>query len=322
MLVMIAAVVMPPAAAAQSTDPALAETLFQDATRLFNDGKFAEACPKFAASHKADPGYGAVFNLGACDEKIGKTASAWAAFLEAAAIAKSPPEASDARQRATALEPKLVRLRIIVAKAPEGLVVKRDTAVIDRAAWGTAAPVDPGSYRIEASAPGKKTWSTTATVEGEGKTVQVEVPPLADETPVVPTATTATATTTPTQVEPPRPLGTQRGLALAAGGLGVIGLAVGGALGAVAKSKWDDAKPHCDAQHACDPIGLAEGNEARSFAQGSTGAFIAGGIVAVGGIILWLTARPNAPAPKPDAAAHVAPWIDPRGGGFVCRGSF
>src|SRR5262249_44611140 len=156
--------------------------------------------------------------------------SAWAAFLEAAAIAKSPPEASDAQQRATALEPKLVRLRITVAKAPEGLVVKRDTAVIDRAAWGTAAPVDPGSYRIEASAPGKKTWSTAATVEGEGRTVQGGVPPLAGESPAAATVTAA-ATAAATQVETRRPLGAQRGLALAAGGLGVIGLAVGGALG-------------------------------------------------------------------------------------------
>src|SRR5262249_39744740 len=148
----------------------------------------------------------------------------------------------------------------------------------------------------------------------------VEVPPLAGESPAAATATAA-ATAAATQVETRRPFGAQRGLALAAGGLGVIGLAVGGAPGAVAKSKWGGAKPHCDAQHAWDPVGLAKANEARSFAQGSTGAFIAGGIVAVGGIVLWLTA-PTAPVPKADAAAHVAPWIDPQGGGFVCRGSF
>ena len=42
----------------------------------------------------------------------------------------------------------------------------------------SALPVDPGSYQIEASADGFKTWSKTIDVEGEGTTITVAIPTL------------------------------------------------------------------------------------------------------------------------------------------------
>ena len=306
-------------ARAQPHDPALAQALFDEATKLYEEGlkshdnaKLAEACAKFEASHRTDPGYGAAFNLATCDETIGKTASAWAAFLEAAALAKTQGDAADAKQRADAIAPKLVRLKITVAPPNENVVIKRDGAVQDRAAWGTNVPVDPGSHPITADAPGKQSWSTTAVVEGEGKVVLVEVPTLQNSTPAASSSTS----------DAPRPFGAQRGAALGVGGLGVLGLVIGGALAGTAKSKWDEAKPHCDEQHRCDPFGLSTGREARALADGATVPFVVGGVALAAGVVLWLTAPASAPAkpPPPSATAHA--WIGRDGGGLVVRGAF
>ena len=134
---------------------ATAEALYRDANQLAEQGKYAEACPKFAASQKLDPGFGTAFNLARCLEALGKNASAWAAFHEAAGIAKTNGQAdreTKATRAAAALEAKLERMTVVVKAPPPGLVVRRGGVVIDAAAFGTALPVDPGKHLVEASA--------------------------------------------------------------------------------------------------------------------------------------------------------------------------
>ena len=61
-----------------------------------------------------------------------------------------------ARDRATALTPKLSRLLVTVGTPAEGLTLWRDEKQIDKASWGTATPIDAGSHEIKATAPGKQ----------------------------------------------------------------------------------------------------------------------------------------------------------------------
>src|SRR5437868_1261848 len=70
-------------------DKATSEALFSDGRKLMADKKYGEACPKFEASLKLDPGLGAMLNLADCYEKNGQTASAWAEFREASASARA-----------------------------------------------------------------------------------------------------------------------------------------------------------------------------------------------------------------------------------------
>src|SRR5689334_8638295 len=131
-----------PAAHAQSAgDKATAEALFSDGRRLMAQSNYREACPKFEASLKLDPGVGAMLNLADCYEKNGQTASAWAEFREASSAARaagSKDREDLARQRAAALEPKLARLTIVITKPPAR--VTRDGAAVDNAVFGTAVP--------------------------------------------------------------------------------------------------------------------------------------------------------------------------------------
>jgi Flp pilus assembly protein TadD len=170
-------------ALAQTRDPAGAQLLFDEAKRLLDAGKIADACPVFLKSFKLDPKPGAAFNLGACYEKNGQTASAWVRYLEAASLAEQagqPDRAEYARAAAKALEPKLARLTLAVPKAPPGLEVRRDGVLIDATAWGTAVPVDPGKHELQARAPGKRPWSQTLDVAAGDAKARVEIPGMVD----------------------------------------------------------------------------------------------------------------------------------------------
>lgn len=311
----------PGVARAQSTDQtAAADVAFQEANRLMAQGRAAEACPKFAVSHKLDPGYGAVFNLGTCYKALGRTASAWAAFREAEALARKHGETdreAKARQRVAELTPGLMKLRVVIARAAPGLVIQRDDLTLEPALWDLPIPVDPGEHTLSASAPGKRRWTTTVTLREPGSSVVIEVPELGDDV----SSKGGAPGVAPGAPASPSGMGTQRVTALGLGGIGVAGLAVGTVLGALALSKWGEAKDgHCDAANACDDRGLALHAEAMTMAHVSTAGFVVGGVGLAAATVVWLTA----PAMREEKTGQlrVAPLVGTRGGGIAITGSF
>ncbi|WP_437629465.1 hypothetical protein [Sorangium sp. So ce854] len=178
-------------------DTAAAQALFDAARQLMAQGKHADACPKLEESQRLDPGIGTQFNLAVCYEQIGRTASAWSTFLDVAGAAKAAGQLERekvARQRATALEPRLIRLTITAPEgAPADLQVKRDGAVVGRAQWGIPVPVDPGKHTIEASAAGKAPFTKTIELGRAGASETVAIPPLAAGAPARATAPPAAA---------------------------------------------------------------------------------------------------------------------------------
>jgi hypothetical protein len=169
-------------AEAQS-DSAAARGLFTEARTLMAEERYAEACPKFEESLRLDHGMGTQFNLAHCWEKLGRTASAWALFLDVAAAARAgnqPQRETAARERAAALETRLSRLRIEVPEPSRDMKIERDGQDVGKAAWGTAMPVDPGNHVITVSAPGKKDWTSELEVPASNRTISVKVPALAD----------------------------------------------------------------------------------------------------------------------------------------------
>src|SRR5262249_32467324 len=138
-------------------DAAAAEALFREGRRLLEEKKYGEACPKLQESDRLDPATGTLLALALCYEGDGKTASAWAAYVDAAGRARREDQKDRERaalDRAKSLEPKLSRVTLVIAPtvaALPDLAVTRDGTPVGRGALGTAVPVDPGPHTVVAT---------------------------------------------------------------------------------------------------------------------------------------------------------------------------
>lgn len=295
------------AAQTSAADKAAAEALFDQGVRLMKQNSFAEACPKLEESERIDPAVGTLLYLGECYERVGKTASAWASFREAASLATNssqPDRARVATARAQGLEPKLSRLSVELApdvSKLDGVVVKRGNQRVEASVYGVPLPVDPAEYRIEVTAPGYEAWSTSVKVEAGGN-ASVRVPALvkAPESVAPPPAAPAAAVqeSSPSGAPPAKPapgssLSTQQTLGIVLGGVGLVGVGIGSYFGVRAISKNSDAEQHCPRGALCDDQqGEDLTNKAQSAARASNLAFaIGGGLLAVGAVVYLTGAK-------------------------------
>jgi hypothetical protein len=289
---LLLALTAPAFAEASSSDKAAAEALFDEGRRLAQAGKFAEGCPKLEASQKLDPALGTLLNLADCNEKLGKTASAWAQYREATSLARaagSSEREKFATDRSKALEPHLSTLTIRVAAGDAGAApveVKRDGMSVNSAELGSAIPVDPGAHEVTAASPGMKAWSSKIDVGKDAAKVEVEVPKLE------PADGTTPATAGPTDESPAKSHGSSlRPVAIAVGAVGIVGIGVGAFFGLSASSSWSEAKDTCnDVPNGCSSEGVKQQQSASTKATVSTVAFIAGGAFLAAGTVLWFTA--------------------------------
>jgi hypothetical protein len=309
------------APAAQAAGPdqdktaAAAESLFQEGRKLMEAKRYADACPKFAASQKMSPAIGTLLNLADCYEKNNQIASAWGRFQEAIALAKQldrTQREQTARERADKLEPRLIKLTILSRAA--GVEVKLDGAVVDPSVLGTAIPVDAGKHTLEATAKGKKPYSKEIEVSDKEKTPTVEVPLLEDEPKTVEPEKKENITEPPPEER--KDGSTQRTVGIVIGAAGIVGLGVGGFFALRARSKWKEADPRCDANDFCDDIGFDLAQQAQNAGNVATVAMIAGGVLLVGGAILFFT------APKPHKAGLASVRVGFGPGSLLLGGHF
>lgn len=281
-----------------------AETLFEEGRALMQQQRYSEACAKFEASQGMDAGIGTLLHLADCYEKMGRTASAWATFKEAASMSRLRAQEERERianTRAAALESKLSRLTIRVPEAHriEGLEISLEGNRIPRASWETAIPVDPGPLTVQASAPGREAWTSRVEVAAGAQDNAVEVPLLeiSQKATTPAAASESVAASASVAADTDHPGQGQRTAAWILGGVGVVGLGVGAVLGLQAKHKNDDSKDYCpNDPNLCTPHGVNLRDSAKKDAMGSTIAFSAGGALVVTGLILLLTAPSSSPS--------------------------
>jgi hypothetical protein len=324
----------PSAAQQSSAEAALAIQLFDDAEKLMTSGNPAAACPKYAESQRRDPQLGTLLHLADCHEKVGKIASAWAGFKEAAEIAARRNAAGGnerreqvARGRAAALEPKLSRIVIHVAQADvAGLEIRQDGEVLGRMVWGSAIPVDPGGYTFRAQAPGKKPWTQTVEVRAAGGHIEVMVPPLEDEGGAPSVGATAGHARPADVAAAPASDQEGRGTLQRAGGyvitgLGVIGVGIGAAFGLTVLSQLEERDAICRSG-TCTPDEASRITDIEARAQSnatvSTLALALGGAAMLGGVALVLTS-PSTPS-RSVMALKVSPWVGPHAAGAYVGG--
>lgn len=301
------------AGAAEGDSDARADALFHDGLTLFDAKQYAQACPKLAESFRLEPATGSLLALAACHEGQGKTASAWVeygAVIDRAHEEGREDRADAARRHRAGLEPRLAKLTIgtsaEVASTP-GLVVTRDGIAVGGDSIGAPVPIDPGEHRIEASAPGRQSWSTTVALWSDGASASVIVPPLAELSSAV----------SPSSGDWDRNRSSLRVAGIATGVAGLLTLGVGGYLTSQAIRQNDDSRSDCTG-NVCGTNGRQERFSAIASAKGATVATIIGSALVVGGVALFIVGRPHEASPSLAAA----PAVDPRGGGLVFHGTF
>jgi hypothetical protein len=269
-------------------------------------GNYEAACPKFADSETLDPAPGTALNLAICYKKLGKLATAWAAFQSAQTLAVRAGQndrARAAKNEIAALEPKLSRLTVSVPELAQvpGLEIRCDDRPILRSEWGLPLPRDGGGHEIVASAPNRKEWRTRVDLKESGQRLTVEVPTLEDAPSVGPEAGATTAgprpagqtanpssapISTPSDAESPQDARgqAQRVIGLTIGGAGLATLVTGGVLAIVAKFQ---------SNHAVDEHNSASGpDSAGAVHLANTAGVVVGigaGVAAVGAVV-WLAA--------------------------------
>jgi len=326
---------LPGRAEPTATEKAMATQLFEDAELLSTNSQYAGACPKYAESQRLDPQLGTLLHLADCYEKVGKTASAWASFKEATEVAvrrnaagNNEPREKVARARAAALESKLSRLTITVAKPDlAGLEVLQDGYPVGRAMWGSAVPVDPGQHTVTAKAPRNKTWTKTFDVGPDGVKVAVVVPLLEAEPAgappaAAPQASPFQATAAPASAETAAKPGVQRTIAYVVAGVGGAALLTGTVFALMrtsALSERDQICPsnRCTRDEASRIDDLTD--KAKSNATVANVAFGIGGAAIVGGVVLYFTA-PRTPSTTPTTGLRVQPWVAPTAAGAAIGG--
>ena len=286
--------------AGQSQDEAAARTLFLDGRRLAKEARYEEACKKFEAAKRLYTSSGLLLNLADCHERLHRTASAWAEFGDAAFAAAAAGRVGDeaeAKRRQAALEGSLSRLALHVDAPLPAEIVTRDGVPVDRAAWDSPIPLDPGDHLIAAEAAGRLPWSASVAVTEAGKIVTVEVPPLREALPTAEGATspgtvaaeapTSALVGTDESVRAPRGK-TQRlvGILVAAAGVGGMGAA--GILGLVARSQYDSAAAESGPARVPDSMSSGHLADVASVVLG------VGAAATIAGAVVWLTA-PKAP---------------------------
>jgi hypothetical protein len=162
-----------------------ARALFNLGRALMASGRYTEACPKFEESLRLEAGMGTRFNLAYCWERLGRTASAWALYLDVAAEARAAGSAEReqvATRLARDLEPRLSYLLISIQRPSPELSIVRDGVPLGHAAWGVPTPVDPGLHVVWAQAPGKQRWIGSVNVRARHFVYTLSVPELAEVT--------------------------------------------------------------------------------------------------------------------------------------------
>src|SRR5512145_1428615 len=103
----------PLSASAQTQDPAAARALFQEGRKAVAASDYATACPKFAESYRLEPAVGTLLNIGDCNKRQGRIATAWSNFQTALEQLAIKDERRPAVVRAVAeLEKRLPKLTV------------------------------------------------------------------------------------------------------------------------------------------------------------------------------------------------------------------
>ena len=280
-----------PARADEEADRGQARELGTQAYQAADKGDWAKAEDLF---RRADAIYHAntlLLGLARARAHLGKYVEAWEDYHRIL-IETLPPNASgamkkavdDARNEIGSVEGKRARATIWVT-GPSNPTVTLDGAPVNAAALGAERQVNPGTHAVHAEAPG----------------YLPATPATTDATNPVPADSGGGGSGS-----------TRRTLGLVGMGVGAAGLVTGVITGIIAMGDHSSLMDNVCAKGPCGQSDLTSYNSSTSSYQTmgtiSTIGFIAGGVLAAGGAILFFTA-PSGSSSSTGEGAHVAPYV-------------
>jgi hypothetical protein len=281
--------------------PTPAEAAFLKGRELLDAGDFAGACASFETSLKEDPNApGTLLNLGLCNERLGKTATALAWFRKAqfrSAETGMTEYEDEAKNHTLSLSVRVPTLKITFANPPPsgGVVFLDDHQLseIDLA----RVEVDPNvAHAIELRVQNKPPIRTEITVKDGDELTTVAIP--------VPAPPKVTKTVTVIEIDRGK---TRRIIAYSLAGVGV------GLMGASLLVTLDAKADRDAAEHPEDWVRARD--DARLY---GTSLFVGGALAIAGAGVLYFTA----PGVERVERTTVTPVVAREGLGLVVHGSF
>ena len=260
---------------ARAGDAAAAREQVKLGYTLAQDGKCEEAIPHFVESLKLDAKAITLINLASCEEKTARLSDALGHWVEARARAQAEGNSAiegEAEKRATALEPRLAKLTIVLPAGHPDATVLRDGVALGAASMNVPLPVNPGPHALVLQLKGFADTSQSVTLaEGESKRVALVIgAPQKISSAPPPSA----PITSESHVSP---------LVWVGFGVAFVGVAVGTVTGIAAFGRKSTVDTECPNDH-CSSKGMDAVDSGRTFATISTIGFIVGGVGAAVGI--------------------------------------
>ncbi|MEJ7729287.1 MAG: hypothetical protein WKG00_08730 [Polyangiaceae bacterium] len=261
-------------------------------------GDIEAGCQKLRESHALSPdAVGPLLNVGDCDERAGRLATALSRFRRAAALA---PEGDHRRvfaeRRAASVEPRVPRLVLeLGAGAPAGTRVTQDGKAVELDALPSTRLLDPGIYHFQVTAPGRTPRAMAVTLTA-GATQRLVL---------VPGAAPGVVGTLPSALAAGDGLSARAIVGMTLSGIGGVALLVGaitGVMVGVHAGTYDD---HCK-DGVCDQDGLDAASAGNVLSVVSPVSLAVGAVAAGVGIPLWVTS-PEVAGQAPRVGASVTP---------------
>lgn len=300
-----------------------ADRLFQLGRRASEMGKFGTACSLFRESYRLEPAVGTLLNLGDCEEQQNHVSAALDYYQDALSrLSVTDDRMGPLRVRIEALEQRSGKLEIKLGDgAPQDSKILID---------GEPVPPEKLKGPLTLSAGGHLLQVTAIGYRGSRQTVDLTAGQKKDLTvwpgPQLEVNELALATDDRAREEKRESRSrTLRYVGFGAAGLGVASLWVGSIAGFFALDRESTRHDHCNADNACDPVGLDAARSGKTFATVSTVTLAAGAVLAAGGVYLILTepdrtAKTTSRAVVPPTALGAVP--SPRGASLSLRAAF
>ncbi|EYF02821.1 Hypothetical protein CAP_6556 [Chondromyces apiculatus DSM 436] len=302
------ALIAPPASAQTPDELNRARVEFQQGVALMAANNCAAALGKFQEVARVKRTPQVLFNIGECEERLGKLVSALGNYRLAAAAAEGDKKAQEVQnrvgERVTALEERIPKLNVRRGTGAETAAIYIDGVEIGPSELASEVPVDPGPHVISARVGDKEPFKETVTLaERDAKTVDVTIeveapPPPPEEKPP------------PPPPPPPPPKGSKlpgvivlsAGVASAAVGAVFLGLR-GGAL--------SDLDAACGGDTTCPPSAESTADSGRLY-TGLAQVTIPLGVVGIAAGIVMLVTSGGSSDPAPEGETSSEPSSEAR----------